>query len=292
MTTTIGIIGTGDMGSAVGAALRRAGHRVITDLTARSAASRTLAAHAGLEDVRSLSAVLDAADLVLSIVPPAVATEVARGVADAAAGARAVFVDCNAIAPETMRSIGGILSASEFSVLDVGIIGPAPRVGAKATRFYVSGEARARLLDLKVPELALIDMGPELGRASAIKMAYAAMNKGVDALYTAVLMAAEELGVRTELMAEFKDSQTQAAERMAARIPYLAATAARFTGEMREIAATFASAGVTPEFHRGAEWVYATLARTPLAAETRATLPKHRSLDEALAVFRTALPKQ
>jgi 3-hydroxyisobutyrate dehydrogenase-like beta-hydroxyacid dehydrogenase len=292
--TTIGIIGTGDMGSAVGAALRRAGQRVITDLTKRSAASRALAARAGLEDVCSLSEVLNAADLVLSIVPPAVATDVARAVADAAAGARvrAMFVDCNAIAPETMGSIGRLLSASQIAVLDVGIIGPAPRPGAKPTRFYVSGEGRARLLELDVPELALIDMGPELGRASAIKMAYAAMNKGTDALYTAVLMAAEQLGVRAELMAEFRDSQTHAAERMAARIPYLAATSARFAGEMREIAATFTSVGVTPEFHRGAEWVYATLARTSLAAETRATLPKHRSLDEALAVFRSALPKR
>jgi 3-hydroxyisobutyrate dehydrogenase-like beta-hydroxyacid dehydrogenase len=238
--------------------------------------------------------VLEAADLVLSIVPPAVATNVARAVVDAAAGARvpAVFVDCNAIAPETMRSIGRVVGAAEIPVLDVGIIGPAPRAGAKPTRFYVSGEGRARLLELRVPELAFIDLGAELGRASAIKMVYAAMNKGTDALYTAVLMAAEELDVRTELMAEFHDSQAHAAERMAARIPYLAATAARFAGEMREIAATFDAAGVTPEFHRGAEWVYATLARTPLAMETRATLPKHRSLEEALAVFRTALPKR
>jgi hypothetical protein len=118
------------------------------------------------------------------------------------------------------------------------------------------------------------------------------MNKGVDALYTAVLMAAEELGVRAELMEEFRASQTQAAERMAARVPYLAATAERYTGEMREIASTFAAAGVTPDFHRGAEWVYAALAGTPLAAETRATLPAHRSLDEALAVFCAALKRR
>jgi 3-hydroxyisobutyrate dehydrogenase-like beta-hydroxyacid dehydrogenase len=291
---TIGLLGTGDMGSAVGAALRRAGQRVITDLTKRSAASRALAARAGLEDLGSLGAVLRAADLVLSIVPPAVATEVARAVADAAGGGRvrAVFVDCNAIAPETMRSIGRLLRASEIEVLDVGIIGPAPRQGAAPTRFFVSGEGRARLLDLDIAELAYIDLGAELGRASAIKMMYAAMNKGADALYTAVLMAAERLGVRAELMQEFRASQAQAAERMAQRIPYLAATATRFTGEMREIAATFAAADVTPDFHRGAEWLYATLARTPLAQETRATLPQQRSLDEALAVFCASLPKR
>jgi 3-hydroxyisobutyrate dehydrogenase-like beta-hydroxyacid dehydrogenase len=292
--TTIGIIGTGDMGSAVGAALRRSGCRAVTDLTGRSAASRDLAARAGFEDLGSLQDVLATADVFLSIVPPAAAVELARRVRGALAtsSARPMFVDCNAIAPKTMRSVAAIFADAGAPVVDVGIIGPAPRQGAKPTRFYVSGEGRARLLELEVPELALIDLGAELGRASAMKMVYAAMNKGVDALYTAVLMAAEQLGVRAELMTEFHDSQTQAAERMAARIPYLAATAARFTGEMREIAATFASAGVTPDFHRGAEWIYSTLARTPLAAETRATLPKHRSLDEALAVFRTALPKR
>jgi 3-hydroxyisobutyrate dehydrogenase-like beta-hydroxyacid dehydrogenase len=290
---TIGLIGTGDMGSAVGAAFRRAGYRVITDLTERSAPSRALAARAGIEDVRSLRAVL-AADLVLSIVPPALAMNVTRAVLDSAAGARvgAVFVDCNAIAPATMRSVAAVLRPAGISVLDVGIIGPAPRQDAAPTRFYVSGEGRARLLDVDVPELELIDMGPELGRASAIKMAYAAMNKGTDALYTAVLMTAERLGVRAELMQEFRASQAQAAERMAQRIPYLAATAARFTGEMREIAATFAAADVTPDFHNGAEWLYATLARTPLAQETRATLPQHRSLDAALAVFCASLPQR
>lgn len=292
--TTIGIIGTGDMGSAVGASLRRAGHRVITDLTERSAASRALAAHAGIEDVGSLGTLLGAADLMLSIVPPAVAVEVARRVRGAltASSTRPVFADCNAVAPETLRSIAAPLAAAGMTIADVGIIGPAPRQGAAPTRFYVSGEGRARILELEGPELAVIDLGAELGRASAMKMVYAALNKGTDALHTAVLMAAEELGVRTELMAECRVSQTHAAERMTARIPYLAATAARFTGEMREIAATFAAAGVTPEFHRGAEWVYATLARTPLATETRATLPKHRSLEEALAVFCAALPKR
>jgi hypothetical protein len=59
---------------------------------------------------------------------------------------------------------------------------------------------------------------------------------------------------------------------------------------MREIAATYRDAGVTPKFHEGAEWVYARLAATPLAAETRATLPAQRTLDEALELY-CAVPK-
>jgi 3-hydroxyisobutyrate dehydrogenase-like beta-hydroxyacid dehydrogenase len=295
MASSIAVVGVGDMGSAVGAACLRRGYRVITDLTGRSPESRRLSARSGIEDLGSLSAVVAAADIVLSIVPPAAAADFARRALAAIeqASSRPVFVDCNAVSPATACSIGALFERSGATFVDVGIVGPAPRAGvATPTRFYVSGEARARVLALEVPELVMIDMGPEVGRASAIKMAYAGMNKGVDALFTAVLMAAERLGVRRELMDEFRASQTHEAERMVARIPYLAATAKRFVGEMREIAATFEAVGVSPEFHRGAEWLYAQLALTPFAAETRATLPRHRSLDDALEVFCDALESQ
>jgi hypothetical protein len=69
-----------------------------------------------------------------------------------------------------------------------------------------------------------------------MKMAYAALNKGTDALHAAVLLAAERLGVRPALMLELELSQKEALARMQARVPYLAATAERFAGEMAEIA--------------------------------------------------------
>ena len=93
-------------------------------------------------------------------------------------------------------------------------------------------------------------------------------------------------------MRELESSQAQALARMRARVPFLAATAARFAPEMAEIAATYASVGVSPDFHRGAEWLYGLLAKTPLAAETRATLPRERSLDDALAVYVAALEQE
>ena len=77
-----------------------------------------------------------------------------------------------------------------------------------------------------------------------------------------------------------------------ARGPYSSAAGSVVRAQMREIAATFAAVEMTPDFHRGAEWLYATLARTPLAKETRATLPKARSLDEALAAFCATPPER
>jgi hypothetical protein len=61
---------------------------------------------------------------------------------------------------------------------------------------------------------------------------------------------------------------------------------------MREIAATFASVEVTPDLHRGAAWVYDLLAESSLAAETRASLPAERSLDEAIHAFAAALEQR
>jgi 3-hydroxyisobutyrate dehydrogenase-like beta-hydroxyacid dehydrogenase len=292
MRKTIAIVGTGDMGSAVGAALIGAGHRVVTDLSGRSAHSRELAARADLEDLGTLKRVAAQADLVLSILPPAEAFGFAERMAQAAvdAGARPLFVDCNAVAPAKAVSIGALIEKGGSGCLDVGIVGRAPgKDPLHPTRFYVSGPERRRLLELGCDQIHVVDMGPELGRGSAIKMAYASITKGADALFTAALMAAQRLGVRAELMEELICSQRAFSGRMAERIPYLAATAERFTGEMREIAATYESVGVTASLHRGAEWVYETLAATPLGEETRATSPAHRSLDEAIDVFCAAL---
>jgi len=290
---TVAVLGTGDMGSAVGAALVRAGYRVVTDLSGRSAHSRALAARARLVDLGSLAAVVRETELVLSIVPPAAAIACATDVAAAlrATGARPAFADCNAVAPATVGAIARLFDGTGAPFIDAGIVGRAPRPGGERTRFYVSGAARGTLLALDVREIKLIDLGEQIGAASALKMAYAGLNKGTDALHAAVLLAALRLGVLEPLLDECESSQAEALARMKARTPFLAATAARFTGEMAEIARTYAAVGVTPDFHRGAEWLYALLATTPLAAETRDTLPRERSLEDALVVFNAALDK-
>src|SRR5215470_15681316 len=104
---TVAVLGTGDMGSAVGAALVRSGFRVVTDLSRRSAHSRTLAARAGLVDLGSLAAVVTSAELVLSIVPPAAASACAADFVAAlrATDARPAFADCNAVSPATVGAI-------------------------------------------------------------------------------------------------------------------------------------------------------------------------------------------
>ena len=288
--STIAVMSSGDMGHAVGRTLRERGYRVVTALARRSARSRELAERGGLEDVDTLARLVGEADLMLSIMPPDAAVGFATSAAEAmaSAGATPVFADCNAIAPATTQQIGAIVGAAGAKFVDGGIIGPPPGL-ATPPRLYVSGPDADRLLPLDGPELKIVPLGPEVGRASALKMCYAALTKGTMTLDTAVLLAGTQLGVYDELKAELASSQQVAFKRMESRVPWLATDAERWTGEMEQIAATFGGAGLPENFHLAAAEIFRLLAATPLAAETRESADRDRTLDDAVRRFADAI---
>jgi hypothetical protein len=227
------------MGAAVGAALVANGHTVLWAPAGRSARTAERARAAGL-----IEGEIARAGFVLSICPPDAAPDVARSLA----GYTGVYVDANAIAPQTAAAI-----AATFDYVDGGIIGPPPeRPGT--TRLYLSGahaDAVAQLFAGSVLDARVID-----GSASALKMVYAAWTKGSAALLLAIEAAARELGVAEDLHAEWALSQPQLEARLAAAERAAAAKGWRWVGEMREIAATFGAAGQPDGFHRAAAAVY------------------------------------
>lgn len=282
----IAILMPGDMGHGVGAALSGAGHTVLTCLAGRSEATRALATKAGMQDTQTLVKLVERADVILSILPPSAAVSLATEVAAAMreAGKTPVYVDCNAISPATARAAGDAISAAGAVFIDAGIIGLAPGKGG-GTRFYVSGADVSVMLALDGKGFDVISLGDEVGRASAMKMVYAALTKGTWTLQTAVMLAAEKLGLTEELTAEFAFSQKPTLDAMRARIPRLPADSGRWIGEMEEIAATFADAGVTSRFHDGAADIFRVLAQTPFAKETRETIDANRTMEDALKVY-------
>ncbi len=290
---TVAIISPGDMGHAVGRALVEHGLDVITCLAGRSDRTRKLAKLGRFRDLPSLEAMVAEADLVLSILPPSAAVDTARLVAQAmaSAGKKRPYADCNAVSPETTRRIGREISRVGADYIDGGIIGQPPGKGVP-TRFFVSGERTDIVAELNGKGIDVRPIGAEIGRASAIKMCYAALTKGTNTLYTAVLVAAEVMGLTDELREEFLYSQQAAYKQMQTRVPGLPAASGRWIGEMHEIAATFEAAGVTPKFHQGAAEVYTLLASTPLAAETRETMGTRRSLEEVVRVYTQHLNKK
>ena len=282
----IAIVSPGDMGHAIGRALAEGGHDVVTCLAGRSPVSRARAERAGMRDVADFRALVSGVDLVLSIVPPEAAAETAGSIAEAmgATGARPVYVECNAIAPQSTRAIGEVITAAGAVYIDGGIVGNPPGVAAP-TRLYVSGPAAESLMELDGNGIVIRACGSEIGRASAIKMCYASITKGANTLFTAALVATEALGIGEVFQDELAESQAAFFKRMNAVIPRLPADSGRWIAEMDEIAATFASVGVTADFHHGARAVYELLNRTPFAAETRETIDANRGLAASIRVY-------
>ena len=284
--TTVAILMPGDMGSGVGQALIGEGHRAISPLAGRSEHTCGLAKAAGIEDAGDLAGAVAQADVILSILPPNHAVRQAQAVAEAmtSTGKTPAYVDCNAISPMTMANVAAALEPTGATIIDSGIIGLNP-IKSPPTRFYVSGPDVAAMQDLGCASIKVEQIGDTIGKASALKMVYAALTKGSWTMQVALLMAASQHGVLDALLGEFAYSQAGPLKAMKGRVPFLPADAERWVPEMQEIAATFADAGVTPKFHEGAAEVFALLAKTPFASETRATLDTSRTMEEALAEY-------
>ena len=281
---TVAILSPGEMGSAVGRVLGAGGFRVVTSCAGRSSVTRDRAAAAGFEDVGTLEDVIRNADIALSIVPP----QFARHQAELTAGSMAVagktlpYVDCNAVAPETARQIGAIIAGAGADFVDGGIIGNPPGGEKIRTRLFVSGP-KAELLDaFDGKGITIRQCGEEIGRASAVKMAYAGITKGTSALHAAMLLAAERLGVSDELHQELQESQSAMYKRMENMTGALPAVAERYTGEMMEIAATMAACDMPDGFHQGAADLYRILEASPFATERRETVDKSRTLRQTI----------
>src|SRR5260221_12301625 len=131
MSITVAIIAQGTMGSGVGKRLHESGAEVRTLLSGRSAASAERARAAGMKPAADEKALLDGADFFLSILPPDEAENLARRLAPAlsALPKQPIYVDCNAISPQTATRVAAIVEPTGARFVDGGIIGGPPRPG-------------------------------------------------------------------------------------------------------------------------------------------------------------------
>ena len=246
-----GILHPGAMGATVAAACSGT---VLWASEGRSEATCERASAAGLTDVGDIASLAEAADIVISVCPPHGAVVLADAMAET--GFAGCYVDANAIAPATARRI-----ADRFeNFVDGGLIGP-PAVRAGTTRLYLSGRdaprVAARFEGSVLEPRVLNDDRP--GTASALKMAYAAWTKGASALLAAAAALAAAEGVAEDLAIEWDMSLPGTTDRLAGTAAEVAPKAWRWTGEMDEIAATFAAVGLPDGFLRAASDVYQRL---------------------------------
>jgi 3-hydroxyisobutyrate dehydrogenase-like beta-hydroxyacid dehydrogenase len=271
---TVAVVAPGDMGHAVAAVLVGAGLRVITQLGGRSPDSVARAKRVGMVALPGLDDVVREADVFLSILPPSRAVELADSVAASLSrtGAGLLYADCNAVAPGTVRRIGAILTGAGGRFVDAGIIGGPPTPGTYSPKFYASGADAEDFAELSRYGLAIRVIGREVGQASALKMCYATMTKGVTALATEALTAAKLLGIEAALASELAASLPALLDSAKRSVPSMPSKAYRWIGEMEEIAATFAAVGLPPSMLRGAADVYRFVGETALAREKPGTM--------------------
>ena len=261
----IGFLHPGQMGVSLAATARNTGHEAYWVSKSRSGETRCRAEEHGLIELPGIAQLCERCSLIVSVCPPHAAAEVAEQVA--ALRFDGIYADVNAISPQRVKRIGQAITASGAQFVDGGIIG-GPAWKANTTWLYLSGPAAARVAEcFAAGPLATEVIGDEIGKASALKMCYAANTKGTTALLCAIVAAAESMGVREDLERQWSRGGSDFAKRTASRIRRVTAKAWRFSGEMDEIASTLEAVGLPGGFHLAAADIYRRISRFKGAAD-------------------------
>ncbi|MBH1964106.1 MAG: NAD(P)-dependent oxidoreductase [Comamonadaceae bacterium] len=262
MKKTIAIVGMGEMGAGVAGRLIENGVEVITVLGGRSAASVERAQRAGVRVVASDAEMIAQAEAFLSILPPAQAGALADRIRPVIQATKptVAYVDCNAVAPETVKAIAAKFSALGLPFVDAGIIGPPPKPGTSVTRFYASGADLSGFLELNSCGLDVRALGSVPGEASALKMSYAGITKGFQALATSMVLGANEHHVTEAFLNELRNSQPVLLKWIVSELPRMIPKAHRWVGEMNEISLFLNSEQGSSEMFAGAAKLYDAVA--------------------------------
>ena len=208
-----------------------------------------------------------------------------------ATGTTLLYVDCNAIAPQTSCALAPLLLDAGARYLDAGIIGGPPMPGGYGPRVYVSGPDVADMIQLRGHGLDIRMAGPEIGQASGLKLCYATLTKGLTALATGALVAGHALGLHEVLRTELQESQRDLLAWIDRAVPGMPTKAWRWVGEMEEIAAMFRSVSLPPELPEGAAALYQFVSQTAPDHGAAATPPYGGQADGVAAWLPTSLPR-
>ena len=266
MAPVVAVIAAGAMGAAVGKRLADHGVTVLTSLAGRSTATAARAAAAGM--TAASDAEIAASDFVLSILPPGDALALAQRFAPAhrASNVKPIYVECNAVNPATVERIAATIAPTGCAFVDAGIIGPPPKPSppgqgrGTGTRFYASGEAAPRFAGLRQYGLDVRVLEGPPGAASALKMSYAGITKGTQALGAAMLLAAGRAGSAAALREELQFSQPEMLALLQHFLPAMPAKAYRWVAEMQEIAGFVGDDPAAGEIFAGAAHFYERIA--------------------------------
>jgi putative dehydrogenase len=261
MSPVVAVIAPGMMGAAVGKRLVDHGLKVLTSLKGRSEETAERASAAGM--ISADDEEIARSDFILSILPPGDAVSLAQRFALTltASNSKPVFVDCNAVSPRTVDRIAAVIAPTGSSFVDAGIIGAPPKPNDAGPRFYASGPQAPRFASLREFGLDVRVLDGPMSAASAMKMSYAGITKGTQALAAAMLLAATRGGTADSLLAELQGSQPQILAWLKRNLSLMPPKAYRWVAEMHEIADFVGDDASAHEMYVGAAHMYEQIAR-------------------------------
>ncbi|HVO95491.1 MAG TPA: NAD(P)-binding domain-containing protein [Terriglobales bacterium] len=282
----IGILSIGEMGFHWAKLLKSHGVEVLTYDKDRGEVSRKRGENAGAKSLASMEELIKAAELIVSIVVPSAATRLAAKVAQAAQAAGRkdlLFLDANAISPMSADEINQTLQPAGVHFVDGCIIGSAAKMG-KGTIVYVSGPQAERLRPLESFAIPIKVLGPSTNQASAFKVVYAGLTKGLQGLFCELLMGARRFGLLDEIRAQYEESFPGLLDKVAPSIIGLRIHAGRRAEEMDELKRTFNHHGMQSFMAPAAQKVLEAIAVLD-TGRASASGAREGSLAETLELF-------
>jgi L-threonate 2-dehydrogenase len=260
MTPVVAVIAPGMMGAAVGKRLVDNGVKVLTSLSGRSSETAARAKSAGMTTATDEE--IAGTDFILSILPPGDAVALAERFVPAlkASNSKPVYVDCNAINPVTVDRVAAAIAPTDCPFVDSGIIGSPPNPGDAGPRFYASGPDAPRFATLRQYGLDIRVLDGEMSAASALKMSYAGITKGTQAIGAAMMLAASRAGSADALFAELSSSQKEMFAWFKRGLALMPPKAYRWIAEMHEIAGFVGDDPAASELYEGAAHFYERIA--------------------------------
>ena len=283
---TVGILSIGEMGFHWAKLLKSHNVEVLTYDKDRGEVSRQRGQNAGVKATGSMAELVQNSELIVSIVVPSAAKRVAEAVAVAVRESgrkELLFLDANAISPMTADDITAVLTPAGVQFVDGCIIGSAARMG-KGTIVYVSGPQASRLTALEQFNIPTKVLGANTNQASAFKVVYAGLTKGLQGLFCELFMGARRFGLLKEITAQYEESFPGLIDKVSSSIVGLRIHAGRRAEEMEELKRTFQHHGLDSFMAPAAQKVLEAIAALD-TGKASASGARQGDLQETLELF-------